>query len=88
MKSRKYFLQYAKDNGLTMAGMHLPAPGIQIVFSKLVLTGGVSSPSVDFSKVFGRFIGEGFFPYLRSFSQAGFPGLGMLHIVFLNNCRP
>ena len=28
-KSRKYFLQYAKDNGLTMAGMHLPAPAFK-----------------------------------------------------------
>lgn len=26
VESRKYFLQYAKDNGLTMAGMHLPVP--------------------------------------------------------------
>lgn len=26
VKARKYFLQYAKDNQLTMAGMHLPAP--------------------------------------------------------------
>lgn len=29
VKSRKYFLQYAKDNGLTMAGMHLPAPAFK-----------------------------------------------------------
>jgi len=29
VKSRKYFLQYAKDNGLTMAGMHLPPPGFK-----------------------------------------------------------
>lgn len=26
VESRKYFLQYAKDHNLTMAGMHLPAP--------------------------------------------------------------
>lgn len=26
IESRKYFFQYVKDNGLTMAGMHLPAP--------------------------------------------------------------
>lgn len=26
VRSRKHFLQYAKDNRLTMAGMHLPAP--------------------------------------------------------------
>lgn len=29
VKSRKYFLKYAKDNGLTMAGMHLPAPAFK-----------------------------------------------------------
>ncbi|MCD8183410.1 MAG: MBL fold metallo-hydrolase [Bacteroides sp.] len=29
IKSRKHFLQYAKDNGLTMAGMHLPAPAFK-----------------------------------------------------------
>ena len=29
VKSRKCFLQYAKDNGLTMAGMHLPAPAFK-----------------------------------------------------------
>lgn len=29
VKSRKHFLQYAKDNGLTMAGMHLPAPAFK-----------------------------------------------------------
>lgn len=29
VKTRKHFLQYAKDNGLTMAGMHLPAPAFQ-----------------------------------------------------------
>lgn len=29
IKSRKYFLQYAKDNGLTMAGMHLPVPAFK-----------------------------------------------------------
>lgn len=28
VRSRKHFLQYAKDNQLTMAGMHLPAPAI------------------------------------------------------------
>lgn len=27
VSARKHFLQYAKDNQLTMAGMHLPAPG-------------------------------------------------------------
>lgn len=26
VKSRKYYLQYARENGLTMAGMHLPVP--------------------------------------------------------------
>ena len=29
VKARKYFLQYAKDNQLTMAGMHLPAPAFK-----------------------------------------------------------
>ena len=29
VKSRKYFLKYAKDNQLTMAGMHLPAPAFK-----------------------------------------------------------
>lgn len=29
VKSRKYFLRYAKENGLTMAGMHLPPPGFK-----------------------------------------------------------
>lgn len=29
IKARKHFLQYAKDNGLTMAGMHLPAPAFK-----------------------------------------------------------
>lgn len=29
VKSRKYFLQYAKDNGLTMAGMHLSPPAFK-----------------------------------------------------------
>lgn len=29
IKSRKYFLQYAKDNQLTMAGMHLPVPAFK-----------------------------------------------------------
>lgn len=29
IKSRIYFLQYAKDNELTMAGMHLPAPAFK-----------------------------------------------------------
>lgn len=29
VKSRKHFLQYAKENGLTMAGMHLPPPGFK-----------------------------------------------------------
>ena len=28
VRSRKHYLQYAKDNGLTMAGMHLPAPSV------------------------------------------------------------
>ena len=26
IKSRKYYLQYARENGLVMAGMHLPVP--------------------------------------------------------------
>lgn len=26
VKSRKYYLQYARENGLTLAGMHLPVP--------------------------------------------------------------
>ena len=29
VKSRKHFLRYAKENGLTMAGMHLPPPGFK-----------------------------------------------------------
>ncbi len=29
VRSRKHFLRYAKDNGLTMAGMHLPPPGFK-----------------------------------------------------------
>ena len=29
VKSRKQYLQYAKDNRLTMAGMHLPAPAFK-----------------------------------------------------------
>lgn len=29
VKTRKHFLQYAKDNGLTMAGMHLPPPAFK-----------------------------------------------------------
>ncbi|MBD8980906.1 MAG: MBL fold metallo-hydrolase [Bacteroides cellulosilyticus] len=29
VKSRKHFLWYAKENGLTMAGMHLPPPGFK-----------------------------------------------------------
>lgn len=29
VKSRKHFLQYAKDNQLTMAGMHLPVPAFR-----------------------------------------------------------
>ena len=29
VKSRKHYLQYAKDNQLTMAGMHLPAPAFK-----------------------------------------------------------
>ncbi|MCM1730938.1 hypothetical protein NCY89_18835, partial [Bacteroides uniformis] len=29
VKARKYFLQYAKDNQLTMAGIHLPAPAFK-----------------------------------------------------------
>lgn len=29
VKSRKHFLQYAKDNGLTMAGMHMPVPAFK-----------------------------------------------------------
>lgn len=29
IKSRKHYLQYAKDNQLTMAGMHLPAPAFK-----------------------------------------------------------
>lgn len=29
VKSRKHFLKYAKDNQLTMAGMHLPAPAFK-----------------------------------------------------------
>lgn len=29
IKTRKHFLQYAKDNQLTMAGMHLPAPAFK-----------------------------------------------------------
>lgn len=29
VKSRKHFLRYAKENGLTMAGMHLPSPGFK-----------------------------------------------------------
>lgn len=29
VKSRKYYLRYAKDNHLTMAGMHLPAPAFK-----------------------------------------------------------
>lgn len=29
VKSRKYILKYAKDNGLTMAGMHFPAPAFK-----------------------------------------------------------
>ena len=28
VRTRKRFLQYAKENGLIMAGMHLPAPAI------------------------------------------------------------
>lgn len=28
IRARKHYLQYAKDNGLTLAGMHLPAPAI------------------------------------------------------------
>lgn len=28
--TRKHYLQYAKDNGLTLAGMHLPAPAILV----------------------------------------------------------
>ena len=29
VRSRKHFLRYAKENGLTMAGMHLPPPGFK-----------------------------------------------------------
>lgn len=29
IESRKYFLNYAKENGLTIAGMHLPAPAFR-----------------------------------------------------------
>lgn len=29
VKTRKHFLQYAKENGLTMAGMHLPPPAFK-----------------------------------------------------------
>ena len=29
VKSRKHFLRYAKENGLTMAGTHLPPPGFK-----------------------------------------------------------
>ena len=29
VKSRKHFLRYAKEHGLTMAGMHLPPPGFK-----------------------------------------------------------
>lgn len=29
VKSRKHFLRYAKENGLTMTGMHLPPPGFK-----------------------------------------------------------
>lgn len=29
IKARKHFLRYAKDNGLTMAGMHLPPPAFR-----------------------------------------------------------
>lgn len=30
IRSRKHYLQYAKENGLTLAGMHLPAPAILV----------------------------------------------------------
>lgn len=29
VKTRKHFLKYAKENGLTMAGMHLPPPAFK-----------------------------------------------------------
>lgn len=29
VKTRRHFLQYARENGLTMAGMHLPAPAFR-----------------------------------------------------------